>query len=112
MTEDIGNSEKLLRRIDRRDKWLKTLAITVLIVLIAFSFVNQIRLSNNQAALKQVIDQNQQTTVQARETNADRQDELKAYIKCIFLAKFDIPAEQLSTREGTVAALDKCAKTP
>lgn len=109
MTEDIGNSEQLLKRIDKRDRLLKTITIAALLVLMSASFINQIRLNDNQQALQQVIDDNQQSTLQARQNNVTRQDELKAYIKCIFLAKFDVPTAQLSTREGTVKALDDCA---
>lgn len=113
MTEDIGNSEKLLKRIDNRDRLLKTVTIAALLVLMSASFINQIRLNDNQQALQKVINDNQQSTLQARQSNVSRQDEIKADIKCIFLARFDNPAaaSPSATRAQVESALDKCAKT-
>lgn len=42
--------------------------------------------------------------------NTQTQGQATKYIKCIALIRFDVPAEQLQTRDGSEAALDNCAK--
>ena len=45
-----------------------------------------------------------------RDAQVKREVETQEYIKCIVLLQFDIPAEQLKTRDGAEAALNTCVK--
>lgn len=51
----------------------------------------------------------QDSTIQARKDNIRRQQDNEDYIKCLVLVKFDVPPEQLTTRDGVAKALDDCA---
>jgi hypothetical protein len=94
--------EALLRKVDRRDKVMRLAEIAILFALVLFNVFTAVRLQN-------VIDQNQADTLQAREANIARQDELKDYIKCVLLIRYDVPPEHLTTRDGAEQSLDTCA---
>lgn len=98
--ESVGKNT--LRKIEHRSSQLMTIAIILLVTVSGFNVWSSIR-------LQQVIDENNTTTVQARKVNIQRQNELKDYIKCVLLIRFDVPPDQLSTRKGAEKALDICA---
>jgi hypothetical protein len=63
------------------------------------------------AAQNQKLDADaQKATVVARQQNIERQEQLKSYIKCIVLIRYDHTPESLTTREGVESALDGCAQ--
>jgi hypothetical protein len=96
-------AQHVLQKADHRDKVVHTLEIIVLFAVVLFTIITLVR-------LQQIIDQNQQSTLEARRINMARQTEIKDYIKCIVLIKYDTPPEDLTTRTGTEAALNACAK--
>lgn len=53
--------------------------------------------------------QNKKATLDARAANAQRQQGLKDYIKCLSLLRFDYTPEQLTTKNDVSKALDSCA---
>lgn len=75
-------------------------------------FVVGNKIDENVQQTQQIIINNQKSTLEARKANMERQENLKNYIKCIFLAKFDDPAAALptATRQQVSNALDNCAK--
>ncbi len=91
-----------LNQLDRRDKIVRAVELFVLLAVVLFNVFLGLR-------LQQVIDENNRATVEARMANIERQGELKDYVKCVILIGFDNTPEQLATREGTEAALIKCA---
>jgi hypothetical protein len=91
-----------LARIERRDKRIATFKIFLLLIVVIFNVLTALR-------LQQVIDENQAETQRAREANIARQDEIKEYIKCVLLIRFDYTPEQLSSKEQVESALDTCA---
>lgn len=95
-------AQQFLARVDARDKMARAAGIAILLALVVFNVFTAIRLQN-------VIDQNQRDTLEARQANTARQNELKDYIKCVLLIRYDVPAEALTTRDGVEAALDACA---
>lgn len=105
-TSTIAQSptQKLLVKVDKRDKLVRTIEIAMLLVFGVFSVFLAIR-------LQFVIDQNQRDSLRrSHQAQIDR-SETKDYIKCILLIKYDTPAEQLTSREGTEKALDLCANS-
>lgn len=61
--------------------------------------------------VKQLIVENQRSTLQARQANVERQQDLQNYVKCLTLLRFDNPElGPQSTRSQVESALDKCAK--
>lgn len=62
-------------------------------------------------AIKETQDWSSTSTVQARIDNKERQDNLKRYIKCILLIRYDHPELNAnSTKEQVSSALDDCSK--
>lgn len=97
-----SDAQKFIIKTDRRDKLVRGIEVFILLIVVAFNIFLGVRLN-------QVIDQNQKDTlVRAAQASQDR-DELKGYIKCLVLLRFDVPAEQLTARDGVASALDACA---
>ena len=48
-------------------------------------------------------------TQEARRANIARQESIQNYLKCLSILRFDVPPEQLQTRDGVIKALDTCA---
>lgn len=59
--------------------------------------------------VQRVVHDHQEITLSARKANIARQEELEDYIKCVLLIRYDVPPEQLTTRNGAEVALDACA---
>ena len=95
-------AQDLLSKVDRRDKLQRTVEIFVLLLVVAFNVFVGLR-------LQQVIDQNNQSTVDARKANVARQNDLKNYIKCLSLIKFNEPPIDLTSKSAVSEALDVCA---
>ena len=95
-------AQQTLQKLDHRDRFIRTVEIFILILVVVFNIFLGVR-------LQQVINNNQIETVAARQANIKRQQDLEQYIKCVLLIRYDVPPEQLTTRKGTEAALDKCA---
>lgn len=96
--------EKLLTKLDRRDRVTRGLEVVVLLILMAINIFGLFRIES-------IIKSNQVGTIEARKANAARQDELKGYIKCIVLLRYDNPnLNSESPRVDVEIALDKCAK--
>lgn len=96
------NTQRTLKKIDDRNK--RTVIVVIVVLLAATIFGVFLNLK-----LQQVIDRNQEEARQARAANIDRQGEMKNYIKCILLIRFDSTPEALATRGGAEAALNACA---
>lgn len=106
------------QKIQFYDKLLKPLVIFVMVyVLIGMTIgVRQIfivggRIEENTQQIQSIINNNQKSTLEARGANVQRQVELKNYIKCILLIRYDNPnLTATSPRADTELALDRCAK--
>lgn len=60
--------------------------------------------------IRNLITDNQANAVVARKQNIQRQEEIKGYIKCIILLRYDNPnLSPASPRADVEKALDKCA---
>lgn len=97
-------NQELLSRVDRRDKLVRGVELAILFIIVLFNIFLGLRIQS-------VIDQNQADVLRAREANIQRQVELKDYIKCVLIIRFDYTPEELATKEGVTKALDTCAKT-
>lgn len=97
-------AQEFITKVDARDRAVRGFEIAVLFVLVIFNIFSAIRLQN-------VIDQNQSDALVRSQTASQERQESKDYIKCILLIRYDTPAEKLTTRDGTEAALDACAKS-
>lgn len=98
----MSDNQDFIERVDRRDRLVRILEVTLLFVLALFNIFAVIQLNR-------VINQNQADTVEARKQNIDRQEEIQGYIKCVLLIRYTAPPEDLTTQAGTEKALDKCA---
>lgn len=97
-------NERLIQKVDRRDKQMRIAETLMLLALTIFNVFTAVR-------LQQVISQNQANTLEARQQNIQRQNQLQGYIKCILLLRYNATPESLATLEGAEAALDACAKS-
>lgn len=95
-------SEGLIEKVDRRDRLVRIMEVGLLFALTLFNVAAVVQ-------TQQIISRNERNTQEARQANIDRQVQMTAYIKCIILIRYDTPAADLTNREGTEAALDKCA---
>lgn len=96
-------AQETLRKIDNRDKVLKTAQLAIFFVVAIFNVFIILR-------LQQVIDQNQRESLARSGVAVQDRKEQKDYIKCVLLIRYDASQEALSTRAGVEAALDRCAK--
>lgn len=96
-------AQEFIRTVDKRDKVIRVIEVVCLLALALFSLYTSIR-------LQYVIDQNNAATVDARQANVARQDELKDYIKCVLLIRYVVPPEDLADYDGAEEALDTCAR--
>lgn len=94
--------QELIKKTDRQVGRAVYFSVAILVLLTIFNVVTAVRLQT-------VINQNQKDALTARQANIDRQGELKDYVKCVLLISFDVPKDQLTTRQGTEKALDHCA---
>lgn len=92
----VSRGEEAIRSLDKRDKFTRGLAIVILLFVVAFNIYT--------------IQANKADTLKAREANTARQAEIKEYIRCIVLLRYDNPTlTAQSPREDVENALDKCA---
>lgn len=97
-------TEAMLRTVDRRDKLMRAVELVILAALVVFNIFTVFR-------LQEIINQNQTSTLNARELNINRQAQMERYIKCILLLRYDNPElTAQSPREEVEMALDKCAQ--
>lgn len=101
---------------DHLYKWillvLALVTTTMVVIGVRQVFVVGRKIDLNVQSTQTIISNNQQSTLEARKANEQRQEDLKNYTKCIVLLPYDHP-EFLATRptrEQAVAAMDKCAK--
>lgn len=97
-------AQDLLSKVDHRDKLVRGIELFVLACVVGFNVFLGLR-------LQQVIDQNNKATVEARQNNIARQDDLKNYIKCLSLIRFNQPPVDVTDKAAVSAALDTCAKS-
>lgn len=97
-------AQDLISKVDNRDKLVRSIELFVLACIVGFNIFLGLR-------LQQVIDQNNQATVEARQQNIARQGDLKNYIKCLSLIRFNEPPVDLTSKQAVSAALDQCAKS-
>ncbi len=103
---------KLYSRIYR---WL-LLMLVAFIAVASFVGVQKVfkvgnQIDGNVQLLQEIINSNQRSALEARKANAVRQTEIKDYVKCIVLLRYDNPTLKAdSPRTDVEAALDKCAK--
>lgn len=95
-------AQQFIAKAERRDKVQRSVEVFVLICVVVFNLFIGLR-------LQQVIDQNNQATVTARQQNIDRQNDLKDYIKCILLVRFNQPPVDATSKAAVSKALDECA---
>lgn len=101
---DKSPSQDFIGKVDRRDKLMRIIEVFMLLVIVLFNVFFGLRLQS-------VINKNNQTATDSRKTNAQRQNEIQDYIKCVVLIRFDDPPlPATATREETSKALDECAK--
>lgn len=95
-------TQELITKVDARDKLVRGIELFVLACVVGFNVFLGLR-------LQQVIDQNNQATVTARQQNIDRQNDLKDYIKCLSLVRFNQPPVDVTSKAAVSKALDDCA---
>lgn len=95
----------------------EVLTYVLLIFVLFLNIVGLFISAGNASKAKTLAAQNQKfasdsqaQTVVARKQNIDRQNEIKGYIKCVLLLRYDNPnLGTNSPRADVEAALDKCA---
>lgn len=99
-----------------RRSWLNIIIAILLPITIGINIWGLHLSSNNAEQAKILATQNQKiasdaqaSTITAREQNIERQEQLKSYIKCIVLLKFEPTLTVNSPEVDVAAALDKCA---
>lgn len=86
-----------------RKAWVEALQYILIIAVLIVNIIGIVKIQT-------VINDNQAQTIVARQQNIQRQQEIKDYIKCLILLRYDNPTLTVnSTRAQTEAALDKCA---
>lgn len=95
-------SQQLLAKVDRRDKLVRIVEITILMAVVVLNIFIGLRIQT-------VIDSNNKATVQARQDNVERTTQSQQYIKCIVLLRFNTTPMALQTKAGVEKALDACA---
>lgn len=85
----------------KRD-WVNIAFIVFLSLSIAANLVGLFEIQQN-------ISANQASTIQARQDNTNRQINLKNYVKCVLLLRFDPGLIPTSTKADVSKALDECA---
>lgn len=101
---DVSEAETKLRELDKRDIRFKVFLLLVAVILTAFNIFTVVR-------LQYITSQSQAQAVQARKTNFDRQSEIKAYIKCVVLLRYDNPGLSPESPKADVEkALDRCVE--
>lgn len=97
-------SEKLIHKIDARDRLMRVLEVVALLIIMGINIFGLFQIES-------IIKTDQAGTVAARQANKDRQQQITDYIKCLVLLRYDAPTlGPQSTRAETEAALDKCAQ--
>lgn len=83
----------------------------VILLCIAIGIITAvaIKVDNTTQAIREQQSQTVKTTDEARKANIARQKNLEDYFKCLSVLKFDVSAEELTTRDGVIKALDSCA---
>lgn len=100
---DVSAGEAKLRQLDTRDKILKIYQVFILVGLI---IINTFGLFQ----IQKLIRDNQASTIEARKLSLARQDQIKGYIKCIILLRYDNPnLKPTSSKQEVEQALDRCA---
>lgn len=82
--------------------WINITLIVFLTLAIASNLIGLYEIQQN-------INNNQTTTLQARQDNAARQEDLKNYVKCVLLLKYNPNLIATSTKANVSKALDDCA---
>lgn len=95
-------TQELIAKVDNRDKLVRAIELFALACVVGFNIFLGLR-------LQQVIDQNNQATVDARQQNIARQNDLKNYVKCVSLVRFNQPPVDLTSKNAVSKALDECA---
>lgn len=96
----------------------EALTYGLLILMLMFNVAGLFISAQNANQAKIIAAQNQRfaeasqrQTIDARKANVQRQNEIKDYIKCLALLRFEEPPITVnSNKQETVAALDKCAR--
>jgi len=107
--------DEKIRTYSQIYRW-SLLALVLFIAIIAAIGVRKVfevgnQIDKNVLLVQSIIVDNQRSAVEARKTNAQRQTEIKDYVKCIVLLRYDNPTLTTnSPRADTEAALDRCAK--
>lgn len=100
---------------DKVYKWGVLLLVTGIFILVSFG-VRQIfevgyKVDSNVQDTKTIIENAQQSTLEAREANIERQEDLKSYVKCIVLLRYNYPdLNETSPKSDVETALDSCAE--
>jgi len=107
---DTKSSQQLLLDIERKNRKYKFFVVCSITTFFLFAGIMlSIGLKTIQAQ-KDTINEIRSAQLVNKEDSTDRQDNLKSYVKCIALSRFDVPSQQLLTRQGVSDALDKCSK--
>lgn len=114
------NSQELLDQKARFYNRIYRSALMILVLVCAVSMVIGVRrvfvvsskIDRNIEQTQSIINSNQASALTARKANVQRQEDLKNYVKCITLARFDNPelVSPTVTKQQVSDALDKCAK--
>lgn len=100
---DQSPAQAFIEKIDRRDRLVRAIEVSLLMLLTIFSLFSILR-------LQQIVHQNDVAATQRSVQAQNDRDELKGYIRCILLIRYDAPPEQLTSREGVAKTLDGCAE--
>lgn len=107
---DAKSSQQLLLDIERKNRKYKFFVVCSITTFFIFACIMlSVGLKTIQAQ-KDTINEIRSSQLANKEDNNRRQENLKSYVKCLALSRFDVPAQQLLTRQGVLDALDKCSK--
>lgn len=115
VNEATKTYDKKITFYDRLYRWslliLAVVSTTAIIVGVWKVFKVGNQLDDNIRRTQSIIMTNQSSTVEARKANVKRQENIKNYVKCITLARFDNPelVSPTVTKQQVSDALDKCA---
>lgn len=89
-----------------RKAWVEALQYIFLLAVVILNIIGLVKIQT-------IIDENQQSTLAARQANMDRQDKIINHIDCVLLLNKKYPNVNFQTLsyDDSKAYLDKCAKT-
>lgn len=110
MPIEAQDSDHIYRkRVKFWNRIYRTSLILLVALAVSIQISSNIKINSTAQAIKKQQELTDAATKEARKANIARQQGIEDYIKCLSILRFDVPAEELKTREGAIKALDSCA---